>query len=208
MPQQPRRDRLRRGFDEKHALPRDEDIVEPHDPVELVEAVGQRRGEPVAAARRDPAADRRHPERRDRHDKARVVLADLHAVQRADIDVLGIGRARVHADLAAEHDPGIGFAHDAQRRPRCRVVAQAKADRRGPAAECQEAPGIGDQPAIGFGVGDLLFRDVALLHGGQNAHRDQMPVGRVVRDVAGAVEQRLRRRTGPSRSGRRCCAAP
>ena len=160
---------------------------------------------PRAAIRRQIVGN---PQRRDGHDKARVVLADLHAVQRADIDVLGIGRARVHADLAAEHDPGIGFAHDAQRRPRCRVVAQAEADRRGPAAECQEAPGIRDQPAIGVGVGGLFFGDVALLHGGQNAHRDQMPVGRVVRDVAGAVKQRLRE--GPAHPDQvvGACAAP
>ena len=46
-----------------------------------------------------------------RHDEAGVVLADFDAVQRTDIDVLGIGRARMHADPAIDDNAGIGLAH-------------------------------------------------------------------------------------------------
>ncbi len=33
----------------------------------------------------------------------------------ADVDVLGVGRTRVHAHLAAQHEPAVGLAHDPQR---------------------------------------------------------------------------------------------
>ena len=38
--------------------------------------------------------------------------------QRADIDILGIGRARVHADAAAQHDSVVLFADEPQSRAR------------------------------------------------------------------------------------------
>jgi len=37
---------------------------------------------------------------------------DVDTRKRADIDILAIGRARMHADLAAEHETRIGFADD------------------------------------------------------------------------------------------------
>ena len=42
MPAQPARDRLRRRIDKKHALPRDEHVIEPHLAVELVIAAAER----------------------------------------------------------------------------------------------------------------------------------------------------------------------
>jgi hypothetical protein len=67
-------------------------------------------------ARRDLAAHGGDPGSGDRHDKARVMLADRDAVEGADIDILGIGRARMHADLAADDDPGVGLANQPQGR--------------------------------------------------------------------------------------------
>ena len=62
----------------------------------------------------------------------------------------------------------------------------------GAGRERQEAAGADDVLAIGFGVVDLLRRDIALLHLAQDAECDQMPIGRRVRDVARAEECRRR----------------
>src|SRR5205085_3208955 len=110
-------------------------VVQPHLAVELVEAVRQRRRERAAAAGGDLSADRGHTRRRDGHDKAGVVLANHDPVQRTDIDVLGIGWARMHAYPAAQDDSGVGFAHKLQGGTVGRVIAQTEADRRGAAAE-------------------------------------------------------------------------
>ena len=68
----------------------------------------------------------------------------------------------MHAEPAADDDPGVGFAHQFQRGALARVRAQAEADRRGAAAEGQKPPGRGDQLAISRRVGDLLWRDIVL----------------------------------------------
>jgi hypothetical protein len=82
-----------------------------------------------------------HPRGGDWHDEAGVVLADPDAVQPADINIFGIGRAGVHADAAADDDPGVGLAQQLQRRAVGRILAQAEADRRGAAAEGQVPAG-------------------------------------------------------------------
>ncbi len=115
---------------------------------------------------------------------------DLEAAKAADIDILGKGRARMHADLAADDDAAIGLAHQLQRGAFGWILAHAGADRRGAAAEGQEMPGAGDHLAVAGGVGDLLGGDVALLDRGLHAERDHMPVTRGMGDVAGAQEGR------------------
>ena len=50
----------------------------------------------------------------DGNDEGGAMGADIHAGERADVDVFRVGRARVHADLAAEDDPGVGLADGAQ----------------------------------------------------------------------------------------------
>src|SRR5579863_10659317 len=105
MPAQPAGDRVGIGADEKHVLPRYEDIVEPHLAVELVISGGQRRDERVRVARGTLAAQNRDPGRADRDDEPGAMAADIDARQAADINVLRIGGARVHAELAAYHNP-------------------------------------------------------------------------------------------------------
>src|SRR6516165_11933164 len=112
MPEQPACYRLGRLIDQKDALPGDEHFLEPHLPVELVIAAAERRHEGVAFAGRDLSADHRHTRRADRHDKGGALPVDVHAGKAADIDILSISRAGMHADLAAEDKTGIGFADD------------------------------------------------------------------------------------------------
>src|SRR5438477_8112392 len=105
MPAQPARDRLWGRVDKKDALPGDEHIVKPHLAVELVEPAAERRAKRVAVARSDLAAERRGSGRVDRQDQTGAMPADLDAREGADIDILGIGRTRMHAELAADDDP-------------------------------------------------------------------------------------------------------
>ena len=98
----------------------------------------------------------------------------------------------MHADPAIDDNAGIGLAHQLQRGTLGRVFPHPETDRRGAAAEGQKAAGRGDHLAIGRRIGDLLRGDVALLHRGQDTHRDQMAVGGCVRDVAGRLKDRLR----------------
>ena len=186
VPAQPARDRLGRRIDEEHPLPRDEHVVEPHLAVELVITAAERGDKRVRVAGRDLAAQDGDARGIDRHDKARRVPANLQARQGADIDVLDIGRARMHPQPAADDHPGIGLADELQRDALLRVGMHALADDRGAAAIGQKAPGAGDPPAISFGLGDLLIRGVVRLGRGQNAELDQVAVGRGVGDVAGA----------------------
>src|SRR6516164_8078424 len=93
------------------------------------------------------------------------MAVDLDAVEGADIDVLGIGWARMHADLAAEHDAGIGFADQPQGIALTRVFAKAITDRCRAAAKGQKPPGAGDLLAIGERIGDLLRCSVAFFNG-------------------------------------------
>ena len=60
---------------------------------------------------------------------------DVDTRKRADIDILGIGRARMHADLAAEHETRIGFADDFDCGTLSGVRAHAIADRGGTGRE-------------------------------------------------------------------------
>src|SRR4051812_919264 len=110
MPAQPARDRFRRGIDKEHTLPRDEHVLEPHLAIELVIAAAEGRNERVAVARRDLAAQRGNAGRIHRHDEACAMLADVDAAEGANIDVLGKGRTRMHADLAADDNAGIALA--------------------------------------------------------------------------------------------------
>src|SRR6516225_4662537 len=144
MPQQPPGDRLRRRLDEKNPLPRDEYFIEPHLTVELVVATAQRGDERVVIADGYLAADSGNARGVDRHDEARVMLADLNAIEGADIDILGIGRAGVHADLATDNDAGIGLANEPQGVALERVFAQAIAERRGATTKGQKPAVRGD----------------------------------------------------------------
>src|ERR1700736_3411868 len=98
MPAQPAREGLWRSFHQKHALPRDEHVVEPHLTVELVKPAAERGAERIAVARRDLTAQRDDAGRIDRHDEAGAMLADIDAREAADIDILGVGRARMHPE--------------------------------------------------------------------------------------------------------------
>ena len=138
------------------------------------------------------AADHRHALALDRHDEGRAMAVEVGAVDRADIDVLGEGRAGVHADLAAQGDARLGTADDLERHPVGRIVAQPEADRRRAGGEGQEPAGAGDLGAIGLGVGDLLGRGLVQADRMQHAERDHVAVGRRVGDVAGAEEGRRR----------------
>src|ERR1700730_12295494 len=121
MPAQPARDGLRRSFHEKQALPRDEYVVEPHLTVELVKPARGRSAEGIAVARRDLTAQRDDAGRIDRHHEAGAMLADIDAREPADIDILGIGRARMHPELAADDDPRIGLVPQFERDAVARV---------------------------------------------------------------------------------------
>src|ERR1700758_3672186 len=112
MPDQPTDDRFGGRTQQKDALPWDEYVVEPHLAVELVVAAAERRDERVGIAHRDLAADRGDAGCVDRDDKGGAMLANVEAGQAADVEILGIGRAGVHADLAANDDSGIGLLDD------------------------------------------------------------------------------------------------
>jgi len=118
--------------------------------------------------------------------------AAIDSAVAADVDVLRVDRARVHADLAADDEAGIGLADEPQRRALAGVLAQAVADRRGAGREREEAPGAGDEVAERGSVRDLIRRDVSLVGRVEDAQRDEVAVGRGVRDVAGAQERRRR----------------
>ena len=194
VPAQPARDRVGIGADKEHALPRHKNVVEPHLAVELVIAQRQRRDERVGLTRRRLAAEDCDAGRPDRHDKAGTFAVDVDARHAADINVLGIGGARMHAEPAANDETGVRLAHKLQRDAVGGVGLEALADDRRAAAIGNEAAGARDYVAIGERVIELLLRDILRLHGGQDAECDQIAVGRVVRDVAGAEERRARER--------------
>ena len=190
MPQQPSHDRLRRNVEQEDPLPGNEHLVQPHLSIKLVVAAGQRRDERIVVAHRDLAAQRGDAGRADRHDERGAMRADLDArLAATDEYVLGVGGAGVHADLAADHQPLIGLAHDAEGGALGRILPHAIADRGTAAAEREEPLGARDHLAIGGGIGDLPGRDIALLYRGQQAERDHMAIGRRVGDVARAEER-------------------
>src|SRR5262249_31352707 len=151
-------DRLGRRLDKEHPLPWDRNLVEPHLAVEFVVAVAQRGNEGVGVTRPNLAAHGGKSGCGDFDDEARPVAADLHPIEGSYTELLGISRARVHADLATNDDAGIGLANKAQRVALARVFAQAIPDRRGTAAERQKSPSSGKIFAIGPSVRDLRRR--------------------------------------------------
>src|SRR5260370_21021933 len=97
------------------------------------------------------------------------MLADLDAAEGADIDVLGIGRAPMHADLAADDDAGIALPHQLQRDPVARVRAHSLTNDRSTAAIAEKPAGSNDQLAVRHSLANLLLRDVPGLHPRQYA---------------------------------------
>ena len=140
----------------------------------------------------DLPAEDRHARRGDGDDEGRAVRTALDAAVAAHVDVLGIDRARVHADLAADDHAGVGLAHELERDTLARVLAHAVADRGSARREGEEAPRAGDEVAIPGGVRDLLGRHVTLVDRVEDSERDQVAVRGRVRDVAGAQEGRGR----------------
>ena len=69
----------------------------------------------------------------------------------------------MHAEPAADDDPGIGLALQGQGDPLGRVRAQALADDRRAAAKGQKAPGAGDPVAISRRRGSVLGGEPARL---------------------------------------------
>ena len=191
MPEEPGGHRLGRDVHEKDALRGDEHVLQPHLTVQLVVAARHRGHERIRMARGDLAAQHGHARRVDGHDERQPMRAALDPAVAADVDVLRVGRARVHAHLAADDDARVGLADQTQRNALARVLAHAVADRGGAGREREKAPGAGDRVAMPRGVRDLLRRDVALLDRVEDAERDQVAVGGSVRDVAGALERRL-----------------
>jgi hypothetical protein len=96
--------------------------------------------ERVGVARGGAAADHRDARRIDRHDEGGALAVELGAVDRADIDVLGEGRAGVHADLAAHTTPASERPTilSATRSADCRAAGSRSAPRR---REGEEAAG-------------------------------------------------------------------
>ena len=192
MPEEPRGHRLGAHIHQEHVLPGDEHVLEPHLPVQLVEAARQRRQERIRMPRGDLAAEHGHARRGDGHGEGRAVLAAVDAAVRADVDVFGVDRARVHADLAADDDARVGLVHEPERDPFGRVGPHTIADRRRAGRERQEPPGAGDPLAVRRRARDLLGRHVTLLDRVEDAERDQVAVRGRVRDVAGAQKGRRR----------------
>ena len=190
MPEEPGGDRLGRRLGEEDALPRHQHVVEPHLSVELVEAAAERSQERVGVARRHLAADDGHAGSVHGHHERRAMTGVIDPRVAADVHVLGVGGAGVHAHLAAQHEPGVGLAHHLQRRPLGRIRAEPIADGGRARAEREEAAGAGDRLAVALGAGDLLARHLSLPDGFENAQRDEVTVPRRVGHVAGGQEDR------------------
>src|SRR6516162_1126017 len=156
MPDQPTYHRFGGWTQQEDAFEWDEHVVEPHLAVELVVAAAERCDEGIGIAHRDLAADGGDTGCIDRNDESGAMLADVEAGETPDIKILGIGRAGVHADLAANDNAGVGLFDDLQRDPRLRILAHAGADIRSATAESQKSPAVGDHLAIVCGFGDLL----------------------------------------------------
>src|SRR5215813_15644322 len=120
MPEEPGRNRLatarlkrwrsggsRRRFREKHLVPWDEDVIEPHLRIEFIEAAAQGRDERVLMPDRHLAADHGDARRRHRDDECDPMLTARDRTERAYVDVLSEGHAGVHTHLAAHDNAGI-----------------------------------------------------------------------------------------------------
>ena len=115
------------------------------DLVQLVEAAAERREERVRVTGRDLAAQHGDAARVHRHDERGPMAVAVNPGVRADVDVLRVDRARVHADLAAQHEAGAGLADDAERRPLVGILAEPVADGSRAGREREEAAGAGEQ---------------------------------------------------------------
>ena len=122
------------------------------------------------------------------------MLLVVDATERADINVLGVGRTGVHADLAAYHDAGIGLPHDAQRHAirRDPVACDSRWSARQP-----RTSGI---DRCGRCAGDSSWRSrsarvdaLRCCTSPRIRQRDKVPIGRRVRDIAGAEKRRCRK---------------
>src|SRR3989449_6026261 len=167
-------------------------LVEPHLPVQLVEAAAERREKRIRVARRHLAAEHGDAGRVHRHDEGRAVAVAIHSGVGADVDVLGIDRARVHPDLAAQHEAGARLPADAKGGPLAGILAEPVADGGRAGREREEAAGGGDQLAVTGGAGDLLRRDLPLLDDVEDAQRDEVAITGRVGHVAGGEEDRRR----------------
>ncbi len=143
-------------------------------------------------ARGDLAAHDGDARRGHRHHEGGAVAVAIHAGMRADVDVLRVGRRRVHADPAAQHQPRVRLPHDAQRGALGGVGAEAGPDGGRARREGEEPPRARDLVAVRGRGGGLRGRDVAPADHVVDAERDQVAVGRRVRDVARGLEQRGR----------------
>jgi len=212
--QAPGGDRVGRGLGEEDALPRDENVLEPHLAVQLVEATAERREERVGMAGGHLAAEDGDARRVHRHHEGRPVARVIHSRVGADVDVLGVDRAGVHADLAAQDEAGVGLADHAKRRPLDRILAETVADGGGPRGEREEPSGPDDQVAVAGRAGKLLWRHFALEDHVADAERDEVAVPRRMGHVPRGQEGRggiapphraeiaraLRRGEGPGRA--------
>ena len=129
------------------------------------------------------AAEYRHAGRAHRHREGGAMPAPIHARVGADVHVLGIGRAGVHAHLAAQDEARIRLPNYAKRGPLLGVLTEAVADGGGARAEREETPGARDEVAIARGDGELLRRDLPLQHDVANAQGDEVAVARGMRHV-------------------------
>src|SRR5205809_636941 len=104
MPEEPGRDRLaaarlkrrRSGrpwwrFSKKDPVPRDEDVIEPHLRIELIESAAQGRDKRVLVPDRHLAADHGDTRRRHRHDECDPMRTACDRTERAYVDILGEG---------------------------------------------------------------------------------------------------------------------
>src|SRR5262249_7768577 len=173
VPEAPGGDGIRGGLGEEHAFPGHENVVEPHLPVELVEAAAQRGQERIRMTRGDLAAEERHAGGIDGDHEGSAMPGGVDAGGGPDVDVLRVGGARVHADLAAQHQARVGLAHYAEGRALGGIGAEPIADGRGARAKGEEASGAGDQLTVAGGVIELPVGDLALEYDIADAESDE-----------------------------------
>ena len=132
-----------------------------------------------------------------------ALVVDVAAA--ADVDVVGEGRAGVHADLAVEHQAAsVSLTMRAGcARPGSRACESRSARR---PAKRDEASRPGDILPQRRGVARLLRRHVPLRRV-EDAQGDDVAVRRVVRDVAGGDKRQLGEKPCPCARGRPCSSA-
>ena len=105
---------------------------------------------------------------------------DLDAAEGANIDVLGIGRARMHADLAADDDAGVALAHQLQRDAVARVRAHSLPDNRAPPQKVRNRPVRAIRSRFTIASSTCRCETLRDCTAVQYAERDQIAVGRRV----------------------------